>query len=461
MTLDRISANGSEQTLLILGASGDLTSRLLLPGLATLFASWAAPRLRLLGSGRTRWDDERWRAQIGHAFANGGVVGSAAAATIASARYLPADVTQKSDWDALLQECGSPLAILFALPPAVTAAACQALESVRLPEDTSLVLEKPFGTDAASAVALNNLLARLVPEDRVHRIDHFLGKSSVLNLLGLRFANRVFEPVLNADHVEKVDVVFDERLGLEGRAAYYDNAGALVDMIQSHLLQIVALLAMEAPPSLSAAELRDRKAQVLRATRIWDDDPARCSRRARYTAGEIDGRRLPAYADEQGVDATRQTETLAEVVVGVDTWRWAGVPFRLRSGKALGARRQEAVITFRPAQRVPTGLTGYEQPDRIRVGFSPAQLSLDINVNGPGDAFGIDRATLVADFGAGTLSAYGEILAGVFDQDPTLSIRGDTAVDCWRIVEPVLAAWRENRVPLEEYPAGSAGLPAL
>lgn len=445
------------RTLLILGATGDLTSRLLLPGLAGLLASGQGKDLRLVGSGTQDWDDDRWRRQVADSFAASGAEGDPLDAVRDGARYRQADVTESDDLRALLQACEPPVAIYFALPPPVTAKACEALSSVDLPAGTRLVMEKPFGTDEAGARALNRLVARLVPEDHVHRVDHFLGKSTVLNLLGIRFANRLLEPVLNADHVQSVDVVFDESLGLEGRAGYYDGAGALVDMIQSHLLQVLSLLAMDAPPTLSAVDLRERKAQVLRATRVWDDDPAASSRRARYTAGEVGGRTFPSYVDEPGVDPDRHTETLAEVVVTVDTWRWAGVPFRLRSGKALSAARKEAVVTFRPAPRVPDGLAGWERPDRLRVSFGPDRMSLDLNINGQDDPFVIEPVTLAADFGPGELSPYGEVLSGVLDGDPTLSVRGDTAEDCWRIVAPVLQAWREDAVPLEDYPAGSPG----
>jgi glucose-6-phosphate 1-dehydrogenase len=214
---------------------------------------------------------------------------------------------------------------------------------------------------------------------------------------------------------------------------------------------------MEPPSTLGARDLRDCRAQVLRATRVWNHDPAACSHRARYTAGEIDGRKLPSYVDEEGVDPGRDTETLAEVVLAVDTWRWAGVPFRLRSGKALGAARKEVAVTFKPPALVPAGLTGCDQPDRLRLGIAPGPsgLRLDFNISGPGDPFAIDPVTLEADFGAGELPEYGEVLKGVVEGDPTLSVRGDMAVDCWRIIEPVQQAWRDGRVPLEEYPAGS------
>ncbi|MDQ3825584.1 MAG: glucose-6-phosphate dehydrogenase [Actinomycetota bacterium] len=450
------NSSGTTQTLLILGASGDLTSRLLLPGLGGLLTEGTISGLSLIGSSRDDWDDHRWRQLVAAAFAAGNASGVETDAVVEGARYLQADVTIEGDLRRLLDACHGRVVVYFALPPLVTVRACQSLTRIALPEGTRLVMEKPFGTDAASAEALNDLLAQLVPEDRVHRVDHYLGMSTVLNIVGLRFANRMFEPVLNAGHVQCVDIVFDETLALEGRAGYYDGAGALIDMIQSHSLQVLALLAMEAPSTLGARDFRDCKAQVLRATRVWAD-PAKSSRRARYTAGEIAGRRLPSYVDEEGVDPARNTETFAEVVLAVDTWRWAGVPFRLRAGKALSTLRKEAVITFKQPPWVPTGLTGYDRPDRLRIGFEPDRLDLDVNINGPGDPLVVDPVTMEADFGPGDLSAYGEVLKGVFESDPTLSVRGDTAVECWRIIEPVLEAWRGDEVPLQEYPAGSPG----
>jgi glucose-6-phosphate 1-dehydrogenase len=462
----------TDQTLIILGATGDLTGRLLLPGLGALLTTGQAPGLTLIGAATDDWDDARWRQRVHDSFGAHGAKaaaesageatppadGAPAASDVADrARYVRTDVTNPDDLRRLLGEARGKVALFFALPPAVTARACEALVDVELPEGTRLVLEKPFGTGSEQAAELNRLIARLVPEEQVHRVDHFLGKSTVLNILGLRFANRIFEPVLDANHVESVEIVFDEKLALENRAGYYDHAGALADMIQSHLLQILALLAMEAPFTLAAAEFRDRKADLLRSTRPWTDDPATCSRRARYTAGELDGRQLPAYADEPGVDPGRGTETLAELVLAVDTWRWAGVPFRLRSGKAVGNSRKEAVITFTRPPRVPDGLRGCDQPDRLRIGFGPDHVALDFNINGPGDPFELDPVTLEADFGAGDLPPYGEVLRGVFDDDPTLSVRADTAEQCWHIVEPILAAWRAGTVPLLEYPAGSPG----
>jgi glucose-6-phosphate 1-dehydrogenase len=196
---------------------------------------------------------------------------------------------------------------------------------------------------------------------------------------------------------------------------------------------------------------------VLRACHLWDDDPATAGRRARYTKGSIDGRDVPDYTAEPGVEPERNTETLAELTVGIDNWRWQGVQFRLRSGKALRDRVKEALVTFRTAQHLPSGLRGQPVADQLRLSMGPDRIALELNVNGPGDPFDLDRASLSTDLLAGRLPAYGEVLAGVLTGDPLLSVRGDTAEECWRIVDPVLEAWRQNRTPLDTYAAGSAG----
>jgi glucose-6-phosphate 1-dehydrogenase len=444
-------------TLLILGASGDLSSRLLMPGLGQLLAADPSLDLQLLGAGVEEYTVEEWQARVTEAFSAAEDEHGTLARAIEKTRYLTADVTTAEDMQRLLDACDNPPAIYFALPPAVTVRSCEALRALDLPKGTSLALEKPFGTNEESARSLNELLRGLVPEDRVQRVDHFLGRSTVLNLMGLRFANRIFEPLWNNQHVQSVEIVYDEQLALENRARYYDRAGALIDMIQSHLLQVLAVFAMEPPTTLHAEDVRDAKGILLRSTRIWGDDPTTAGRRARYTEGAFEGRSLPSYADEDGVDPARKTETLAELTVEVQNWRWAGVPFLLRSGKALGARRREILVTFKPAPHIPDGLQGTALPDRMRISLSPDELALEINVNGPGDPDYIDRVSLDVAFQPGTLPAYGEVLQGIVKGDPTLAVRGDTAEQCWHILEPVLAAWRADEVPLDEYPVGSTG----
>ncbi|MFB2557359.1 glucose-6-phosphate dehydrogenase [Herbiconiux liangxiaofengii] len=449
--------NQRVDTLLIFGASGDLTARLLLPGLAQLLTDQPDRTLTLIGAGGMAWSDEQWRAVVTKSFSEVDASGAAVDRVLATTRYVEADVTDpKQLGDLLAMATGTP-AVYFALPPAVAAQVVTTLQKIDVPKGLTLALEKPFGMDVVTAEALNGELAKLVPENQVHRVDHFLGRSTVFNILGLRFANRIFEPLWSSEHIAKVDIVYDEQLGLEGRAGYYDKAGALVDMIQSHLLQVMAVLAMEPPSTLGQDDLRDAKELVLRATHLWADDPVASSRRARYVAGTIDGRELPSYAAEKGVDPARETETLAEVTLEVQTWRWKGVPITLRSGKALGERRRQIVITFKPAQQLPVGLTGESRPTVLRIFLAPDAMSLEIDINGPGDPYALERASLEAVFGDGQLLAYREVLAGILDGDPTLGVRGDSAVEGWRILEPVIAAWRNDEVPLAEYPAGSSG----
>jgi glucose-6-phosphate 1-dehydrogenase len=447
----------NSKTLVIFGAGGDLSTRLLLPGLGQLLTADRDIQLDLIGASAADISPDAWQEMLRTAFAKGGADPDATEPVIARSRYFVADATDPDDLRRILAECATSPALYFALPPAVTEASCRALDTIELPDGTSLALEKPFGTDLASAVALNRLVSRLVPESRVHRVDHFLGKSTVLNLLGLRFANRIFEQNWNAENVEKIEIHYDEKLGLESRAGYYDKAGALVDMIQSHLLLVLALTTMEPPSTLDSDDLRGSMAQALRATHLWPGEPQQVARRARYTAGTIEGRELPSYADEEGVDPMLKTETLAEITLAVDNWRWAGVPFVLRSGKALDDTRKDIVVTFKPVPHLPVGLTGPTAPTRLHIALDPNGMKLDINVNGEGDPFTLETVSLESDLGAGALDAYGEVLAGILTSDPSISVRGDVAEECWRIITPILEAWDEADAPLDEYPAGSAG----
>ncbi|MCU1540031.1 MAG: glucose-6-phosphate dehydrogenase [Arthrobacter sp.] len=449
------------KTLLILGASGDLTGRLLLPGLARLVARGHAEGLTLVGAGSDPWTAEQWseRVETSFAAADSGAeaYGQGELKRIRdTTSYHQLDVTAEGQLAGLLAQLAGPVAVYFALPPRISQLACEALAPEQVPAGTRLVMEKPFGSDAETARHLNKTLAALVPEDHIHRVDHFLGKATVLNILGLRFANTFLEPIWNREHIEKVEIIFDEDLALEGRARYYDGAGALRDMIQSHLLQIMALMAMEPPASVDERDLRDAVATVLRASSI-KAPYTKSTRRARYSAGSVDGRDVPDYANEEGVDPSRKTETLAEVQVDIDNWRWQGVPFILRSGKALVDKRKEAVVTFRPVPHLPRGFTGVDSPNQLRIGFGPDTLQFDVDVNGPGNVLDLDRVTLQAELSASELLPYGEVLEGVLTGDPLLSVRADTAEDCWRIVDPVLKAWARDIVPLEEYRAGSSG----
>jgi glucose-6-phosphate 1-dehydrogenase len=444
-------------SLVILGAGGDLTKRLLLPGLGQLLDSDRGYEIQLLGVGFDPMTNAEWQSRVRQSFKDGGASSARSKAVAKASRYLQADVSKPDDLQRILDAATGVPALYFALPPHVTIAACASLEKVKLPKGTVLGLEKPFGTDLRSAEALNRQLTRLVPEKQIHRIDHFLGKSTVLNVLGLRFANRIFENVWRAENIECVDIVFDETLALEGRAGYYDKAGALVDMIQSHLLLVMSLVAMEPPSSIDADDLRGSMAQVLRAAHPWKGDAVASSKRARYTAGTIDGQKLPSYVKEKGVDPALKTETLAELTIGIENWRWAGVPFHLRSGKALADKRQQIVITLKDVPHRPYGLIGHTEPAKLTLDLNPDSITLDLNINGEGSPFTMDRVQLGVNFAPGELGPYGEVLYGILSGDTTLSVRADAVEECWRIVGPVLAAWRKDAVPIDDYRAGSAG----
>lgn len=449
-----------ETTLLILGASGDLTSRLLLPAIGQLLKREPERRLTLRGAGSDDWSAKRWHECVQNSFAASDAADHVA--RVEGTTYTQADVTDHDALAALVEGVQGRLVIYFALPPAVTEAACEVLRTVTLPENTVLALEKPFGSDEASAHALNELVQTLVPERNIFRVDHFLGRSTLLNVLGVRFANRLIEPVWSADHVQSVLIRYDEALALENRARYYDKAGAMIDMIQSHLLQVLAVLAMEQPHDLDELDLRDAMAAALRATRVWDDNPVRSSRRGRYTAGRLgtktDARDVPSYVEEDGVDPDRDTETLAEITCEVHTARWSGVPFTLRSGKAMKERCAEIIVTFKPVRHIPDGLTGQPADGGIlRFVLGPDQIDLVLNVNGGDDPFALRRDVLTSNLGKGTLLAYTEVLSEILDGDVALSVRADAAEQCWRIIQPIRDAWKRGDVAMDEYVAGSTG----
>jgi glucose-6-phosphate 1-dehydrogenase len=460
------------ETLVLFGATGDLAGRYLLPALAALAAAGRLPDgFRVVGAAQRDLNDQAFRDLAAERLAQHAAGRPAAAreAVVRSLRYRRVDLGDAGSVaravcddgaDPPSTTEGAPLAVYLALPPGLFPAAVTALGELGLPQGSRIVLEKPFGEDLESAMALNRLLADVAGvagEQAVFRVDHFLGLATVQNVLGMRLANRVLEPVWNSAQIEQVDIVWEETLALEGRAAYYDRAGQLRDMIQNHLLQILCLIAMEPPASLGERDLRDRKLDVLRAVR-----PLRLedTRRARYGAGRIGDRTVPAYVEEDGVDPRRGTETFAEVVLELDGWRWAGTRFRLRTGKALGRARQEVVVRFRPVPRLPFGDAVHPAVNELRIGLDvnePGDLVLRLNGRAAGSPLELVPLTLTAELPTPELTEYSRVLLDVLDGDSTLSIRGDEAEEAWRIVEPVLDAWAAGEVPLEEYAAGSDG----
>jgi glucose-6-phosphate 1-dehydrogenase len=445
--------------LVVLGATGDLTARYLLPGLAALRSGGHIGNgFRLTAVGREVLGDQEYRSWASAQLDEHAPPLPAAArnAVVAASEYHRADVTDPAALGAVVAGRG-PIAAYLALPPAVFAPTVSALHGAGLAEGSSIVLEKPFGEDLGQATGLNALLARLVPEEAVFRVDHFLAMTTVQNVLGTRLANRALEPIWNGAHIAEIDIVWDETLALEGRAGYYDGVGALKDMLQNHLLQLLCLVAMEPPISLDARDLRDRKVDVLRSIRpLGDDDVVRHTRRARYSGGVVNGRAVPAYVDEDGVDRAHRTETFAEIELRLDSWRWDGTLFRLRTGKALGRDRKEVAVHLRPVPHLPGGLHGDPRSNVIRFGLEPERVVMELTGVGP-RAQTLVPLTLDAELEPAELPAYGRLLLDVLHRNAALSIRADEAEESWRVVTPVLDAWADDLVPLQDYPAGSDG----
>jgi glucose-6-phosphate 1-dehydrogenase len=445
----------------IFGILGDLAARYLLPALDELHGAGKLPEgFSVIGVAREDLDTEAFRRLLEERIErlSPGMNRAGTRALLSQTEYRNADVTRKEEMARALAPLNEPMVVYLALPPALFAPAVEALAAADLPDGSRIVVEKPFGENLASAQDLNLLLHRTFPEEAVFRIDHFLGKQTVHNILGLRFGNRVFEPLWNLHHVERVEIIWDEILALEGRASYYDRAGALRDMIQNHLLQLLCLAGMEAPRTLEDRDFRNRKVDVLRAVRrLSPEEAERWTVRGRYGAGRIGDRAVPAYADEEGVDPGRNTETFAQVVLRIDNWRWAGVPFILRSGKALGRDRREIAVHFKP---VPYPVFGQENapcPNVLRLEMVPDRMALGVNITGPGEPFALACAELERELVPQDLSAYARLLLQVMEGRRELFIRGDEAEESWRIMEPILNAWTGGRAPLLEYPAGSDG----
>jgi len=449
--------------LAILGATGDLTARYLLPGLAALRAAGElSDGFQFVAVGRQNWTDETFRnwaaAQLDR---HATELPAAAKLTVAAtSRYHQADVTDPSSMTAVVRG-PEPLAAYLALPPSVFPGAVSALHRAGTAAGSIVVLEKPFGEELGAAIALNRLLSSLYPEQAIFRVDHFLAMTTVQNILGTRLANRVLEPIWNSAHISRVDIIWDESLALEGRAGYYDGVGALKDMLQNHLLQLLCLVAMEPPISLGDRDLRDRKVDVLRSIRpLSPEEAVRWTCRARYTGGQIGGQAVPAYAEEDGVEPEYRTETFAELHFELENWRWAGTIFRLRTGKALGRDRKEVAVHFRPVPHLPFAHQGQARPNVLRFGLEPESVVLELTGTGPRTGT-LAPLTLATHLAPAELPPYAQLLLDILTGNSALSIRADEAEESWRVVTPVLDAWSEELVPLQEYAAGSNGPPRL
>lgn len=443
--------------MVIFGGTGDLTARLLLPALAHLRGEDMLPDdLRITGVGREDWDAGKYREHVAQALDAHADAGDDSAWVRDRVDYAQADVTDAASVSAALDGVDGPIVAYLALPPALFEPTLRALADAGLAEGSVVAIEKPFGTGLKSARALNRLLNRRFGGVTVFRNDHFLHSQTVQNIAGVRFANRMFEPLWNGRDISSVEIAWDETLALEGRAGYYDHAGALRDMLLNHLLQILCLIAMEPPPSFGERDLRDARFGVLRSIPTPDAEHIRRhTARARYTAGQVDGKDVPNYTAEDGVDQERGTETFAQVKLPIRNWRWAGVPFTLRSGKAQAAKRAEAIVRLRQVPHAAFSDMTDCAPNQLTIRLRPPELEAHINMNNETELIGLEPVTLRTRLPEPPRPPYAGLIHDVLRGDPTLAVRGDEAEEAWRIMQPIVDAWADDAVPMRTYRAGT------
>ncbi|MGB3806495.1 MAG: glucose-6-phosphate dehydrogenase [Erythrobacter sp.] len=470
--------------LLLFGATGDLSRRKLLPSLCALDADDLLPEnLAIIGTARSELDTGAFREMAREALEEhlpkdrrGSM-----ATFLNRLTYQPLDASTLEGFDALADHVRSlgrgegddrgGLAIFLSTAPSLFEDTIKGLKQAGLADDNvRMCLEKPLGFDLASSAKINDAVAGAFPEDRIFRIDHYLGKETVQNLLALRFANILFEPIWNATYIEHVQITVAETVGLEGRVEFYDDAGALRDMVQNHMLQLLALVAMEPPTSFDAAPVRDEKVKVLRALRPTSANETVIGQ---YRAGAIGGKAVPGYDEElkeRDLGPSR-TETFAAIKAHVDNWRWKGVPFYLRTGKRLPERVTEILVQFRcvphsifDSVQAPGG-TGL-QPNKLLIGIQPEEnITLSLMAKVPGlDEDGValrevplEIAMPDAFVGQHRRIAYERLLVDLIKGDQTLFVRRDEVEAQWHWIDSIRAEWDAKEMQPRTYTAGSWG----
>ena len=478
-----ISIHPDSTILVIFGAGGDLTWRKIIPALYNLYlAKWLPEQFAVIGLDVKHTSDEDYRGHLREGvdqFSRRGKADAKSWSAFASQiTTVAADFADPQVYADLARRIadqekawGRPACHMFylATPPTLMQPIAQNLGQAGLAEDRArarIVVEKPFGHDLASARALNQALTSIFQEPQIYRIDHYLGKETVQNMLAFRFANAFLEPLWDRRYIDHVQITVAEQVGVEHRGGYYDHAGALRDMIQNHLVQLLCLLAMEPPVSSEGEEIRNKKMDVLRAIRpIPADQVDRFAVRGQYGAGRIGDEKVPAYRAEPGVAPDSRTETFAALKLLIDNWRWQDVPFYLRTGKRLPERTSELIIQLRPAphQSFPSSAIGEWQPNRIVINIQPAEgILLRFQAKQPGLNLRLGpedmRFTYKEAFETESPEAYETLLLDVMQGETTLFMRADQVEAAWAIMAPILEHW-EKVVPsnFPNYPAGSWG----
>jgi glucose-6-phosphate 1-dehydrogenase len=468
--------------IVVFGASGDLTSRKLLPSLFQLRKrDVLTERFYLLGCGRKNLTSQQFR-QIARQTVEQDCKETSAreiAPFLDRLYYTSCDYDGRECYEGIktrlmeldnTHEIDGGRIFYLAVPPFLYGTIAERLGTTGLskPDQTGpdrqvrLVVEKPFGRDQRTAAELNAQIRQWFDESQIYRIDHYLGKETVQNIMVFRFANTIFEPVWNRNHIDSVQITIAEKLGIEHRASYYDKSGALRDMFQNHMLQMLALVAMEPPTSFDADRIRDEKVKLLRAIRAFDTDNLdKLVVRGRYGPGSVDGQTVAGYRDEEGVAPDSKTETFVAAKLFIDNWRWKGVPFYLRTGKKLKSKDTEIAITFKhiPHSMFVSADLGDMSPNVLVLQIQPHEgISLSFQAKRPGSK--ISMSTLNMSFcyhdvfSVNMPEAYQRLLLDCMLGDQTLFTRYDAAETAWRLLGPILEAWQGDDSPPYEYPAG-------
>ena len=480
------SPSASPCVLVIFGAGGDLTQRLLMPALYNLRRAKLSPEnFAVIGIARAPKGDGAFRKEFADALGTyGDNEPSRSDLAWLSERmlYLQGDFDDPSAYEKLAQllaktdqaqKTGGNYLFYLATPPQAFATIPQSLSRAGLLKETNgpwrrVIIEKPFGTDLRSAQDLNGKLLSVLAESQIYRIDHYLGKETVQNIMVLRFANGMFEPLWSRNHIDHVQITVAETVSVEQRGKFYDATGALRDMVPNHLFQLLTLIAMEPPTCFDAEAVRTEKAKVLEAAHAFrHEDAKRNVVRAQYGAGSVEGKTVTPYLQAVNVPAGSTTETYVALKLGIDNWRWAGVPFYVRTGKALAARRSEVVIQFKQAPFALFRDTPVERltPNDMRILIQPEEgITLRFSAKIPGPSVRMEGVAMKFNyrehFHAAPSTGYETLIYDCMQGDPTLFQRADNIEAGWRVVQPILDAWAEKRATdILTYPAGSAGPP--
>ena len=458
-----ISREPDPFTIVIFGATGDLTLRKLVPALFSLYMRPYVCQFRVVGFARRPWTTQEFRDRMAPALG----ASEAAADFLSRLEYVAAPFEDAAAYRGLGDLEPRNMIFYLSTPPDAYATIVENLGAAGLADESRgfrrIIVEKPIGRDLASALDLNRRLNRVFREAQVYRIDHYLGKETVQNLMVLRFGNSILEPLWNNRYIEQVQITVAEELGVETRGGYYDSSGALRDMVQNHLLQLLCLVAMEPPVDLDADTIRDEKQKVLRALEpITAATVGRDTVRGQYGAGVLAGEPVAAYTGEANVDPASTTETYVALRLCLDSWRWAGVPFLLRTGKRLARKVSEIAVFFRDPPHLLFADQPAPRPNSLIVHVQPDE-GVTFNLNSKVPGYGTEmnpvnlRFSYGGSFGEEPPEAYERLLLDCMVGDPTLFIRADQVESSWRFVGGILDLWRETGQRPVTYRGGSQG----